>query len=395
MTHRPILTLLAILSPLAFVGCGDSTGPDVRVLEVEPMAGLVVGTGGTTLFEAIALGEGGVELDTESAEWSVDDPSVATISADGRATGVASGMTLVTLTLGGRSATATLEVYIPPDVTDFVDGESYFGREGYVEYIPGTLPVVLSAGHGGDRLPVEIPDRTFGVTVTDRNTIELTHAVREAMIDLTGHAPHVVISHLDRIKLDPNREIGEAAQDNPFAERAWNEYHSYIDRARARASLRGEGMYFDMHGHGHPTPRLELGYLLSGTQLEAADASLNGIPVVRMTSIRELGRDSPIPFSGLLRGPTSFGGFLEAESVPAVPSPSDPSPAGAPYFSGGYSTREHGSLADGELVSGVQIEHHFPGLRDTDGNRRDYAARLSRAIRGFMLEHIGFFEPSP
>ena len=63
-----------------------------------------------------------------------------------------------------------------------------------------------------------------------------TNAVREAMIDLTGHAPHVVISHLDRVKLDPNREIDEAAQDNPFAERAWNEYHGYIDRARAAAS---------------------------------------------------------------------------------------------------------------------------------------------------------------
>ena len=69
-------------------------------------------------------------------------------------------------------------------------------------------------------------------------------------------------------------------------------------------------------------------------------------------------------------------------------------PDGAPYFSGGYSTREHGSIGDGELVSGIQIEHHFGGIRDTDANRRAYAERLARVIRDFMLEHIGYFEPT-
>jgi hypothetical protein len=73
--------------------------------------------------------------------------------------------------------------------------------------------------------------------------------------------------------------------------------------------------------------------------------------------------------------------------------PTHPRPLDDPYFSGGYSTRRHGSLADSELVSGVQIEHHFDGLRDTEENRRVYAGQLARAIRGFMLEHIGYFEP--
>ncbi len=112
-----------------------------------------------------------------------------------------------------------------------------------------------------------------------------------------------------------------------------------------------------------------------------------------MTSIREIGRASPIPFSQLLRGPTSLGGLLEAEGVAAVPSPAEPSPGSDEYFTGGYNTRRHGSIDDGEVVSGIQIEHHFPGLRDTDVNRRAYATRLAVAIRSYVLEHFGYFEP--
>ena len=41
------------------------------------------------------------------------------------------------------------------------------------------------------------------------------------------------------------------------------------------------------------------------------------------------------------------------------------------------------------MISGIQLEHHFPGLRDTPANQRAYAARAARVIRRFMLEHYG------
>ena len=44
-------------------------------------------------------------------------------------------------------------------------------------------------------------------------------------------------------------------------------------------------------------------------------------------------------------------------------------------------------------MSGIQLEHHYDGIRDTDANRRAYAAILARVIRAYMLEHIGYFEP--
>jgi len=113
-----------------------------------------------------------------------------------------------------------------------------------------------------------------------------------------------------------------------------------------------------------------------------------------MTSIRAIGFDSPIPFSKLLRGPTSLGGYLESEGIRAVPSPGDPSPGTDPYFSGGYNTHRHGSIGANEVVSGIQIEHHFRGIRDSNQNRRSYATRLATTIQLFLLQHFGFFEPS-
>jgi hypothetical protein len=377
--------------------CGEATAPEIFGVDVQPEVGLAVGIGGTVHFYVTTVDRvGHPQYYQGAADWSTGDARVATVDGRGVATGIAEGWTTVTATIAGVSATASLEVYVPERVAEYVPGVSYFGRKGYIEYIPGELPVVLSAPHGGDLLPDEIPNRTFGVTGTDRNTEELTLAVRDALVDLTGLAPHVVVSHLHRAKLDPNREIVEAAQGNAFAGHAWEEFQSYIETGRLEViGDFGAGMYFDMHGHGHPKSRLELGYLLSADRLNGSDASLNSLSVVQLTSIRELGRTSPDTFAEIVRGATSLGGLLQAEGVAALPSPDDPSPGGDPYFTGGYNTRRHGSLDDSEMVSGIQIEHHYPGLRDTDTSRRVYAAKLAVAIRSFMLEHFGFFEPTP
>lgn len=395
LTQLPsgLTRLLALgLTLCVLVACEDAIAPEVRQITIIPEAGLVLGTG-TERFVLSATDADGASFEPTGVQWSVDDPAIATVVNEGVVRGVQAGVTMVTATVAGVSVSASVEVFVPASVSSYEPGVSYFGRNRYVEYIPGVLPVVLSAPHGGDLTPSEIQNRMYGVTATDRNTLELTLAVRDALVDLTGSAPHVVLSHLDRSKLDPNREIEEAAQGNVFAEHAWEEFHEHIERARAVVRVRGEGMYFDMHGHGHPLARLELGYLLSADDLNQSDFFLNSLAVVLQSSIRELGRDSPIPFAELLRGPTSFGGLLEVEGVAAVPSPTTPGPGSEPYFSGGYNTLRHGSLGDSELISGIQIEHQFPGLRDTDENRRDYAARLAVVIRDFMLEHIGYFEP--
>ena len=51
---------------------------------------------------------------------------------------------------------------IPPG--PYVAGQSYTGRNGYIEYIAGNAPVIYTAPHGGNLTPSEIPDRTAGRT---------------------------------------------------------------------------------------------------------------------------------------------------------------------------------------------------------------------------------------
>jgi hypothetical protein len=240
---------------------------------------------------------------------------------------------------------------------------------------------------------VEIPDRTWGTTDTDRNTIETLFAVRDALVERTGKAPHLVISHLRRTKLDPNREIEEAAQGSPFAENAWEEFQRYLDVAAGLViGTYGSGLYLDLHGHGHAIARVELGYLLSAADLDRTDAQLDAGEYAARSSIRALALGTPLAFSKLLRGPASFGARLGAEGIPSVPSPGDPSPgAGASeYLSGGYNTARHGSR-DGGRVSAIQMELHFTGVRDTEENRRAFARALARAVELYMTEHWGYF----
>ena len=259
-----------------------------------------------------------------------------------------------------------------------------YGRNHYVAYFPGDLPLIISAPHGGSLIPSEIPDRTYGTTVTDDFTLETALAIREAVHEYTGRYPHVIVSYLKRTKLDPNRDIGEAAQGNIYAEQAWREYHGFIDRAEDSVTARyGKGFYIDIHGHGHAVHRLELGYLLSATILNKSDKSLNAGGYAGRSSIRALTYDTNHDFAGLLRGYYSLGSLLARQGIRAVPSIDEPNPGNNPYFSGGYSTARHGSR-DGGTISGVQIEAYRNGLRDTPANRQKYARALTNALNQYF-----------
>jgi N-formylglutamate amidohydrolase len=262
----------------------------------------------------------------------------------------------------------------------------HYGSNDWVQWHPGTLPVILSAGHGGSLEPGAIPDRTFGVTVTDLRTREMTLAIEEALIERLGAAPHVVISNLKRTKLDPNRAITEAAQGSPEAETAWRQYHAFIDSASAQVEAdHGPGLYLDIHGHGHDIQRVELGYLYSGVILRRTDAQIDDLDGAD-SSLRALGARTQVSFAELLRGEGSVGGLLEAAGYPSVPSPTWPHPDGEPYFTGGYSTARHGSSQGGQ-VDGIQFELNWEGVRNSAANREAFATALADVVATWLETH--------
>ena len=304
---------------------------------------------------------------------------------------VASGCQDDPISQPGRAADPMLAM-----ATDggFVPGTSYFGDNNYVEYIAGNMPVIFSAPHGGTVAPSAIPLRTATscglepTTVTDVNTQDLVRRIQQAFYSRTGKYPHIIINRLNRNRMDANRPIEEAACGDPLAEEAWRDFQGFIDAAKAQVlATEGRGWYTDVHGHGHSIQRLELGYELTGTTLRRTDASLDGSTTVEAAaSFRTFSEQSPLSFSQVLRGPTSLGTLFANAGYPSVPSQQDPAPdVGESYFNGGYNTDRH-ACSNGGQICGVQIEAHSAGVRDTELNRRTFAARLVDVYTEYLAQ---------
>jgi len=269
----------------------------------------------------------------------------------------------------------------------------YYGRNDYIEYYAGNIPIILAAPHGGDLIPTEIPDRTYGTTVTDANTYQLTKVIMDTMLVKYGGRPHVILCRLKRTKLDANRDSVEAAQNNRFALRAFNEFHYYISEAKQKIEKDfGTGLYFDMHGHGvnpdgYYDLRTWLGYLLSGSSLDLSNDELNTENYANSSSIRSLVDSSKFDFIEILRGEHSFGSILSNLGFACVPSNDHYGPEGSRYFSGGYNTLVHGSR-NGGLISAIQIEAPKPGIRDNIDTWSKFASAFSKSVSVYYSTHL-------
>ncbi len=271
---------------------------------------------------------------------------------------------------------------------DLVPGKSVFGEHHYIEYVPGDLPLIIAAPHGGYEVPAEIPSRKNGVTDSDANTQELARTIAAVIHAQTGRHIHLIICRLHRSKLDANREKTEAAGGEALAEQAWKEHHAFIDQACETAvKTYGVAFLIDLHGHGHADARVELGYLHSAPELAEGDEALNQSRIVALSSLRLIAEQNNVRYTDLLRGPHSLGALLEAQDFPATPSPRMPVPT-LPYFRGGYTIAQHCDAK--RHITGLQIEANRPHLRDTPEHRQHFAHALTSALDFFFHLHIGF-----
>lgn len=287
----------------------------------------------------------------------------------------------------------------------YTPGQSYFGRNNYIEYVAGNAPVIYSAPHGGALTPSEIPDRTAGscggsaTTGADLNTVELVRAMQARHFARFGTYPHIIINHLARRKLDANRTAEEAACGDAEAITALGEWHDFINVAKAAVlQASGRGWYMDMHGHGHSIQRLELGYLLTGAQLDLSNASLDANAAYEDTaSMRTISESTPPSFSALLRGSSSLGTLYANNGFRSVPSTAEPGPAGDTYFSGGDNTRRHTCGAEATAfggttagnICGVQIEANYTGVRDNATNRDRFGDATAVVLEQYLATHWG------
>lgn len=277
----------------------------------------------------------------------------------------------------------------PVVYSQFQPGNIYYGLDGYIEYRAGNLPIILTAPHGGELKPANIPDRTCGTVGIDGRTQTLIKEMEYEIFQLTGGYPHIIICNLSRYKLDANRDLAEATCGNPEVVPYWYDWNMFIDSAKAIVTRDwGKGFYIDIHGHGHSVPRLELGYLFSASELRLPDIILNRPDYIVLSSLRALAGNNinNLTHSDLLRGELALGTMLQNSGVPSVPSMQDPYPLeGQSYFSGGFNTGRNTSR-NGGTIDGLQIEHHS-SIRSNHTDRIIYSHKFANILISYLKLH--------
>ena len=272
----------------------------------------------------------------------------------------------------------------------YIPGNVYYDKNKWVEFIPGTMPLVISVPHGGPIEPSDVPDRSCPdvVTVTDGRTINLALAIEEVFKTEYKVYPSIIICHLKRLKVDMNREIEVATCGNDEMKTPWRFWHEMVDTALAAAINKyGQTIYIDLHGQGHPNQRLELGYLLDNEELQKSSKSDDDTLFTSQSSLHNLIGNSNGKFKlkDMLTGTNAFGTWMQDAGFAATPSKQDPYPyPNEKYFDGGYNVRRFTSEPN---VFGWQIESNNRGVRDNLASCHAFAEAFAKNIIRYLATY--------
>lgn len=258
--------------------------------------------------------------------------------------------------------------------------------KNYVEYIEGTLPIILSAPHGGVLRPKEVQTRTSGVFDMDTNSAELTHAIINEFFIQTNQYPHAIIMNLCRTKVDANRTLAEATSSCTHSIDSYHRFHHFIQTARIKVEKQFQkGLYVDIHGQSHEHGHIEFGYLLHNNILKNSDEEL--INYQDFSSIKTLSKFSKHSFVEQLKGDFSLSQLMHNKGYKSIPSQDMPYAKCGNYFEGAFNT-QHYSSQNGSGVSAIQAEFPFKGCRDTKENRKKTAKAFVTSLIEYMQLHF-------
>lgn len=118
----------------------------------------------------------------------------------------------------------------------------------------GTMPIILTAPHGGSESPPNVQERSEanGCDLKirkDRETDIITEGVAQKILQLTGLSPYVVLARFHRKFIDANRESKCAFTDSN-AKVFYDEYHNRIAKYVSQVLEENDnrGFLFDLHG---------------------------------------------------------------------------------------------------------------------------------------------------
>jgi len=249
----------------------------------------------------------------------------------------------------------------------------------YLTYIQGDINIIISVPHGGQKEYKNnktIPDRKPGCkdetgtcqfgeenktknckkvcsirTGADLRSELIARTVFDKFVNKTGKKPSFIKSELHRKRLDPNREVKEAAQGNAVAIEVYNAFHDSIEHAIKNFDGK-PGFLLDFHGYYDKNSQNNtmLGYLIRPQDLNAGTFSKEDVSVKALVERTDLTVDEI-----LFGEDTSFGSLFEKSGYHALPSPRQHSPDGDRYFNGGFIVQTYGSREKGN-VDAIQLE---------------------------------------
>jgi N-formylglutamate amidohydrolase len=237
----------------------------------------------------------------------------------------------------------------------------------------GTLPIILTAPHGGlapipGIKPRNLEDKTDRVRYNagvDFGTDILAQVMAREIRALTGQDVYLVIAQFHRKFIDANRAPA-IAYDSPASEPYYRTYHDTIRRFvdEIRAAHRN-GLLVDVHGQ-HKLPD----HLVRGT--------INGRAVSHL--IGRAGTEAVV-------GPRGLWGQLEANGFSVFPG-NDVPPTGTSEdagFNGGFTVAQYGSHRPGG-IDAVQFEFGVKYRRK--GEIEEWAKRAARSIVSFGAAYL-------
>ncbi|HEX3146515.1 MAG TPA: N-formylglutamate amidohydrolase [Gemmataceae bacterium] len=231
----------------------------------------------------------------------------------------------------------------------------------------GTLPIIISAPHGG-RTPLAAVAERRGhgvdkfVVVLDGNTAELADKLFTQIEKKMGGKPYLVVAHFERKFIDVNRPADGAYEDakaKPF----YDAYHKALAEFSKEVQKDwGRGLLLDIHGQGADADAVFRG-------------TANGTTVKALTD--RFGKTA-------LTGPKSILGQLDKQGFKVIPA-NDSTEKEDSRFNGGHTVRTYGSH-DGQAIDAIQLE--LGGKFRAKANLDDAAGKIADAVQVFAKEYL-------
>ena len=295
----------------------------------------------------------------------------------------------------GESGRATQSVLPTPEVK-YTPGDIITDSQGYISYRVGNTPIIITVPHDGTLTPSTFPNRT-GSSARAENTRKVAEQFAYFFnANSNGLYPHIIYNNISRSKLDPDLNQMDGAQGNSYANLSYGTYHSFLQTAIDSVEAYFDaGILLNLVEHNHSNQKVELGYLLSASDLDLTNLQLNSYSA--QSSVSQIADISTSSFAEVIRGYNSLGTLIVGRSYTsndvtysfeAVPTLDNPTIGSTDYSSGGYTIAQYGS-SNGGKINGIDVATPFAGFRDNANAYRALAVILEESVKIFYQENLG------